>query len=73
MADLINLRTARKQRLRAEARRQVAVRSGDEGERARAEAALDRKRLDGQCLEAHRFEGEARTGGKPGGDAGQDG
>lgn len=47
MADVVNLRIARKQRERAEARRKVAVRTGDETERAKAEAALDRHRLDG--------------------------
>lgn len=43
---MVNLRTVRKQRQRAEARRQVAVRTGDEGERAKADAALERRRLD---------------------------
>ncbi|MFT3973909.1 MAG: DUF4169 family protein [Amaricoccus sp.] len=47
MAEVVNLRTARKQRERAEARRRVAVRTGDEAERARAEAALERRRIDG--------------------------
>lgn len=49
MADVVNLRTARKQRERAEARRRVAVRSdgGAEVERAKAEAARERRQLDG--------------------------
>jgi hypothetical protein len=58
MADVVNLRTARKQRERAEARRKVAVRTGDETERAKAEAALDRRRFDG-----HRRDGDTGSGG----------
>ncbi len=52
MGETINLRTARKQRLRAEARAATdaatnrTAPSGAEADRARAEAALERRRLD---------------------------
>jgi hypothetical protein len=52
MAKVVNLRTARKQRARDEDRRKgdrAAARTGGtaaEAERTRAEAALERRRLD---------------------------
>ena len=50
MGEVVNLRTVRKQRGRAEARRrEAAKRDGDaaEAERLRREAELERRRLDG--------------------------
>jgi hypothetical protein len=48
MGDVVNLRTVRKQRGRAEARRRATKRDGDaaEAERLRREAELERRRLD---------------------------
>lgn len=52
MSDIVNLRTARKQRRRAQERAQAAARAAASGERAsakalrEAEAAKDRRRLD---------------------------
>lgn len=49
MADVVNLRTVRKQRKRAEARRDATTPTVEKAEleRVRAEAALERRRLDG--------------------------
>jgi hypothetical protein len=54
VAKVINLRTARKQRGRAEQRRRVEQETAaDPGEldRARAEAELERRRLEGHRLD----------------------
>lgn len=58
MGSVVNLRTARKQRGRAEERERTATATrtapaGAEAERVRAEAALERRRLDG-----HRRDGD---------------
>jgi hypothetical protein len=57
MPEVVNLRTARKQRKRAEKRRNVASAAprveAAEAERARAAAALERRKLEG-----HRLPGE---------------
>lgn len=50
MADVVNLRTVRKQRERAEARRRSGIATGGasaEAERLKAEAELEQRRLDG--------------------------
>jgi hypothetical protein len=54
VAEVVNLRTARKQRKRAEERRKVAAAApgvaAAEAERARVAAALERRKLDGHRL-----------------------
>lgn len=54
MAEVVNLRTARKQKKRGEARRKLAAAApgveAAEAERARAAAALERRKLDGHRL-----------------------
>lgn len=68
MADVVNLRTARKQRARAEARRRVAVKAGDEAERAKAATALERRRLEGHRLDGPPGGATGREDGGPAGD-----
>ena len=60
MAEVVNLRTVRKQRDRAEARRRTGVATGGtsaEAERLKAEAELQLRRLDGHRRDAEGDDG----------------